>query len=44
MSGFFWNIRGFNKSIKQGVVRSWVRSQNLQFGCLIETRVKERKA
>ena len=44
MAGFFWNIRGFNKKIKQEVVRNWVRSQSLQFGCIIETRVKERKA
>lgn len=44
MAGFFWNIRGFNKSIKQEVVRNWSRNNNMQFGCLIETRVKERKA
>lgn len=44
MTGFFWNIRGFNKTIKQEVVRSWVRKNNLQFGCVIETRVKERKS
>ncbi|XP_056842877.1 uncharacterized protein LOC130495492 [Raphanus sativus] len=44
MGGFFWNIRGFNKSTKHGVVRSWVRNNNFQFGCLIETRVKEKKA
>lgn len=44
MAGFFWNVRGFNKKIKQDVVRNWVRSNNMEFGCLIETRVKERKA
>lgn len=44
MSGFFWNIRGFNKSNKQSVVRDWVKSQSFQFGCLLETKVKEGKA
>ena len=44
MTGFFWNVRGFNKTTKHEVVRSWVRSQNFLFGCLIETRVKEIKA
>lgn len=44
MTGFFWNIRGFNKSVKHGVVRNWVRDQSFLFGCLIETRIKENKA
>lgn len=44
MAGFFWNVRGFNKSIKHGVVKNWVKDQALLFGCLIETRVKERKS
>ena len=44
MVGFFWNIRGFNKKIKQKAVSNWVRSSNMEFGCIIETRVKERKA
>lgn len=44
MIGFFWNVRGFNKSSKHGVVRSWVQNKELQFGCLLETRVKENKA
>lgn len=44
MAGFFWNIRGFNKKIKHEVVRKWIREENMQFGGLIETRVKERKA
>lgn len=44
MAGFFWNIRGFNKKTKQGVVRSWMRDKSILFGCLIETRVKEKKA
>ena len=44
MAGFFWNMRGFNKTTKHEVVRSWMRNQNFLFGCLIETRVKEKKA
>ncbi|CAN7118348.1 unnamed protein product [Brassica rapa subsp. narinosa] len=44
MSGFFWNIRGFNKNSKHKVVKDWVRKCGFQFGCLIETRVKENKA
>lgn len=44
MFGFFWNIRGFNKLAKHKVVKEWVRKCGFQFGCLIETRVKENKA
>lgn len=44
MSGFFWNIRGFNKSNKQLVVQDWVKTNSFQFGCLLETKVKEGKA
>lgn len=44
MAGFFWNMRGFNKTIKHVVVRRWVKDQSIHFGCLIETRVKEKKA
>ena len=44
MAGFFWNMRGFNKSTKHGVVQEWVRDQSMVFGCLIETRVKEKNA
>lgn len=44
MAGFFWNMRGFNKSIKHGVVRNWIRDNSMLFGCLTETRVKEKKA
>lgn len=29
---------------KHGVVRSWIRDQSILFGCLIETKVKEKKA
>lgn len=44
MSGFFWNIRGFNKLSKQKVVRDWLRTMSsLEFGCLLETKVKAHK-
>ncbi|XP_033129527.1 uncharacterized protein LOC108872236 [Brassica rapa] len=44
MSGFYWNIRGFNKPSKHSIVKDWVRRSGFQFGCIIETRVKENKA
>jgi len=44
MSSFFWNFCGFNKRSKHSVVKDWVAKANLEFGCLLETRVKERKA
>lgn len=44
MTGFFWNVRGFNKTSKHEVVRNWVSKHSLQFGSLIETRVKEKKS
>ena len=44
MGSFFWNVRGFNKSLKHSVIEEWVRSSNLSFGCILETRVKESKA
>ena len=44
MSGFFWNIRGFNKKGKHGVVRDWMKQGKFDFGCLIETKVKESRA
>lgn len=44
MSSFFWNIRGLNKSSKNSIIRSWINNSNMQFGCLLETRVKEGKA
>lgn len=43
MSGFYWNIHGFNKLKKQSVVREWINKNALKFGCIIETRVKERR-
>lgn len=44
MTGFFWNVRGFNKNSKHEVVRNWIHNKDLKFGCLLETRVKENKA
>lgn len=44
MSGFFWNIRGLNKSNKQYVIRNWVRDNSLKFGCLLETKVKQHRS
>jgi len=44
MSSFFSNVRGSNKRSKHYVVKDWVAKANLQFGCLLETRVKERQA
>jgi len=44
MSGFSWNVRGLNKSSKHSVIKKWVEETPLQFGCLLETRVKEHKA
>lgn len=44
MSSFFWNVRGFNKKSKHSVVRQWVLKSDIQFGCLLETRVKENKS
>lgn len=44
MTGFFWNVRGFNKSNKHSVVRDWIQKETLTFGCLIETRMQENRA
>jgi len=44
MKSFFWNARGFNKSLKHSVIKEWIRSNEMEFGCILETRVKERKA
>ena len=44
MSGFFWNIRGLNKTNKHPVIREWIKKSSLQFGCILETRVRESKA
>ena len=44
MSSFFWNVRGFNKMSKHSIVRKWVSQEDLQFGCILEMRVQEKKA
>lgn len=44
MSSFFWNVRGFNKPLKHSIVREWVGNNELMFGSILETRVKEKKA
>ena len=44
MSCFFWNVRGFNKSLKHYVVKEWIGNKDMKFGCILETRVKEVKA
>ena len=44
MSSFFWNVRGFNKTLKHSIVKEWVNNNEMKFGCIIETRVKERKS
>ena len=44
MAGFFWNVRGFNKLLKHSVVKEWISGSEMMFGCVLETRVKERKA
>lgn len=43
MSCFFWNIHCCNKRIKHGVVNDWEQRTSFDFGCIIETKVKERK-
>lgn len=37
-------MRGYNKILQQNVVRSWIHNKDLQFGGLLEIRVKENKA
>ena len=44
MSGFFWNVRRFIKTLKHSVVKEWVGNKEMLFGCLLETRVREKKA
>ncbi|KAF8050283.1 hypothetical protein N665_2005s0001 [Sinapis alba] len=36
--------RGFNKKTNHSVVKEWTKKDSFQFGCMIETRVKEGKA
>ena len=42
MSSFFWNVRGLNKTSKHSVIKKWVEESNFQYGCLLETRVREK--
>lgn len=35
---------GFSKHLKHSVVKEWIRNNNMEFGCILETRVKESKA
>lgn len=44
MTSFFWNVRGFNQSLKHSNVKEWISSSEVKFGCILETRVKEKKA
>ena len=44
MACFFWNVRGFNKTLKHSVVTDWINNKEMKFGCILETSVKERKA
>lgn len=44
MTGFFWNVSGLNKSSKYSVIRQWANNSAMQFGCLLETKVKENKS
>lgn len=44
MSTCFWNVRGFNKNSKHSVVKELMKRGGFQFGCLIETKVREKKA
>lgn len=44
MTSFFaWNMRGFNMACKHRAVKSWIQEDKPLFGCLVETRVRERK-
>lgn len=35
---------GFNKTLKHSVVSEWLQNREMKFGCILETRVKEKKA
>ena len=43
MKLLFWNVRGFNQSLKQKKVVNRVRKRNVEVVCLLETRVKKNK-
>ncbi|XP_010496100.1 PREDICTED: uncharacterized protein LOC104773215 [Camelina sativa] len=44
VAGFCWNVCGLNRSSKHSVIKQWVEGNKFQFGCLLETRVREKKA
>lgn len=44
MACFSWNVRGFNKEVKHSVVKQWLHDSEFKWGCILETRVKEKKA
>lgn len=44
MSSFFWHVYGFNKPLKYSVVKKWIGNSEMKFGCILETKVKEKKA
>lgn len=44
MASFFCYVCGFNKQLKHSIVKESVNNNEMKFGCLIETRVKERKS
>lgn len=44
MMSFFWNMRGFNKTLKHSVVKEWISNKDMLFGYILETRVKENKS
>lgn len=41
---FCWNVRGLNSQTRQRAVSSWISTNNLLVGCLLETRVSEANA
>ena len=43
MNMLIWNVRGFNHPIKQKEVVGRIRRLNVNFACLLETRVKQNK-
>jgi hypothetical protein len=44
MKMLVWNVRGLNHPSKQREVQSVIRQKKINLACLIETKVKEKKA
>lgn len=44
MKIFSWNIRGFNNSDRQRIVRRWILSNQPVVGAFVETHVREENA